>query len=222
MKNYKLNFGIPFLFCLFSFLTATAQNVVTDTSATVVAYWKKGDKKTFVLDKIIEKKSKEKHVVDSAKFELTVTVMEESDKGYTLEWRYKLLALPKPPGMEIPGIESLCNNLRILYTTDENGTFQEVRNLDEMISMLGKSYDLLLKSSNYPKEYEPFMNELKKMVSTKESVENLMMKDVQLFHQLYGAEYNTRKQEEDVELMNVFGGDPYPAVIDYQFMGFNK
>jgi hypothetical protein len=205
-----------------SFLICTAQNVVSDTSATAVAYWKQGEKKTFTLQKKTEKKSKDKFQKDSSSFKLTVSILEETDKSYTIEWLYGAIRLPKVINNDFPGIEALCNNLRIVYKTDETGSFTEVVNTEEVVAFIGKSLEMLMRTQKFTPETEAVLNEFKRTISSKESIENLILKDVQLFHHVFGMEFNKRKQTESGELVNVFGGEPYPSRTDYQFTGFDK
>jgi hypothetical protein len=215
-----------FVFFLFIIcLTASdlsAQNVVTDTSASVVAYWKKGDKKTFTHKKITEKSKEEKIKKDSATHQVIITVLDETDTSYTLEWRYQGMPSSNKTNKEVAGLYMLLNELRVLYKTDENGSFMEVINMDEVLTYLNKSFDLLLKNSDLNHFGSDAMDELKSILSSRQSVEILLLKDVQLFHTLYGSEYSSTKQSEDVELPNVIGGDPFPAVVSYRFTGFDK
>jgi hypothetical protein len=207
---------------LLSFLVSTAQNVVTDTSATAVAYWKKGEQKVYTLLKKSEKKSNQRLQKDSSSFQLTVTVLEESNEHYLLEWRYKTLYMPQMNGTNIIGIEALCNNLRIVYRTDANGSFMELVNMDEVLSFIDKAYDATMANYKYTPEMETVVNEFRRLIKSRESVEQILLKDVQVFHNIYGLEFNSRKQTEEGELPNMFGGDPLPAKSTYQFMRFDK
>lgn len=197
---------------------AFPQNVVTDTSATVVAYWKKGDKKTYTLKKVIEQDRKGGARKDSASFLVTLQVLAETEKSYTIEWRYKTISLPAIKSDDVPGLEALCNNLRIVYTTDENGSFAAVSNLAEIQASMNKAFEVLIKPGQLTPEAEMLTKELKRVLSNKESIEALVLKEVQLFHNPYGAEFNIKRQYAEAELPNVLGGPPFPAVLSSQLI----
>lgn len=216
-KNIFLLFSI-----FFAGNTAFSQNVVTDTSATVVAYWKKGDKKTYVLKKINEQSSSRGLTKDSASFKISLHVLAETEKSYTIEWRYTTLSLPVIASNEVPGLEALCNNLRIVYTTDETGSFVAVNNLAEIQASMNKVFDLLIKPGQLNAEAAAVTKELRMILSNRQSIEMLVLKDIQAFHRLYGLEYNIVKQTEDTELPNVFGGQPFPAVVSLQLVNIES
>ena len=66
--------------CLFWSIESKAQNVVTDSTATTVPYWEKGDNQVLNLTKTIKKFKKGK-LKDTykARYKVNVMVLEESD-----------------------------------------------------------------------------------------------------------------------------------------------
>ena len=213
-----MNKRSAFLFSLlFIATTVFSQNVITDTTATVVAYWKKGDKKTYTLKKIIEQDKRGGGTrKDSASFKVTLQVLAETEKSYTIEWRYTTLSLPAITPDDIPGMEALCNNLRIVYTTDETGNFTAVNNLSEIQASMNKAFEILFKPGKLTPDAALMMKELKNILSNKESIEAIVLKEVQMFHSPYGAEFNIKRQSAETALPNVLGGPPFPALISSQ------
>jgi hypothetical protein len=78
----------------------------------------------------------------------------------------------------------------------------------------------MMSNTKLSAEARSAMNELRKVLSSKASVENIIIKDVRFLHALYGGEYLKRGQSEEVELPNIFGGDPFPAKTTYRFSSY--
>jgi hypothetical protein len=212
----RINTVTPLVFFFFITITGFSQNVITDSSATVVSYWKKGDKKTFLLEKTTEQGEENGIKKEAASFLLTVQVLNETDSSYTLDWRYAVQSIPKLAANDIPGITAFCNNLHIIYTTDETGSFEEVKNITEIQAFIKKAFDLVVKPGLLSVEATGVMKELQITLSSRAGIENVLLKDIQLFHTLYGLEYSKQKEISETELPNVLGGEPFPAVIGSQ------
>jgi hypothetical protein len=198
-------------------LPLCSQNIVDSNSATVVAYWKKGESKTYLLEKKSQKHTGKEDKSESASFKVKIEVLKETDSSYTLDWRYNLQSLPGLKKEPLPLVEALCNNLHLIYETDETGSFKQLNNLAEIQKFVLASFDVATKAVPVPPETLPMLTELKKSLTSREGIENVLLKDVQLFHTLYGLKYFSAKDTTEAELTNVFGGEPFPAVICTQF-----
>jgi hypothetical protein len=206
---------------LFTLLIATyfstkAQNIATDTSAPFVAYWKKGEKKTFTITKKVEKTESSK-IISTASNTCTVsvTVKDSTAEGYTLEWNYKY----PQQAARIAGFEFLLNGLKVIYKTDDVGSFKELVNYDEIKMFLDKSLKAFASTAKDTTGMTTVMSQVKKVFSSRESVEQLLLREVSLYHTPYGVEYSINKTVTETELPNFIGGDPWPALLTMRLSG---
>ncbi len=216
----KLAVFIGVLLLLSSVLIA--QNRVDSYSATLLAYWNKGEKKTFNLEKTIEQRSGKSEKDISSLYTINIEVLDKTDSSYTLAWHYTIRPVPGDDEPALSLVTAPFNNLRLVYTTDQNGSFKELTNMEEIQKLVVASFDTLIKESNLEPEIQPAIKSLKQMFTSREGIENILLKDIQLFHSFYGLEFTTVKQTKEAEIQNMFGGDPLPAVITSQYSGTEK
>ena len=200
--------------------TGIAQNIATDTSVPVVAYWKKGEKKTFVITKTVEKSENGKVINKSAgTYGATLLVKDSAAEGYTMEWVYQYKSdKVTAPDAQIKGYEELLNNLKVVYATDDVGSFKKLLNYDEIKIFIDKSIRLLLASSADKEMNEQVTKQVKELFGSQQSVEQILLRDISLYHSLYGAEYNLKKLEAETMLPNFLGGDPWPAILSVRLV----
>lgn len=84
------------------------------------------------------------------------------------------------------------------------------------------NYELAIKKQNQNKESIAALNQVKAIFQSKENIENLLIKEVQLFHSLYGTEYFIKDKVMETELPNATGGEPFPATITLKADEINK
>lgn len=193
-----------------SHLATSAQNTVTDSSATCIAYWKKGEEKVFLIN---HKKEKLKDGVrqsgEDIHYEAHLTVKDSSAAGYTIEWTNRNYSSPTNNPM-VKGMNFLYNDLHFLYKTTEAGAFVELVNWEEV-----RDFYVNLAALSVPRDNDTaqeIMNKTKAMFSSREAVEAAMIPEIQLLHLPYGYEFSTQKQVGETTLPNLFGGDPIPAL----------
>ncbi len=77
-------------FCLF----ATSQNVYDDTSSTIICYWKKGDIKTYIIQRTKEQFAGFKKVKSSSNsYEAQMKILDSTKSNYTIDGPIKILQL---------------------------------------------------------------------------------------------------------------------------------
>ena len=210
------------ILCCISFLCLAhftfAQNIPTDTSAPVVAYWRPGDKKTVSITRTVEKSRAGQRVSFAVNTcEALITVKDSAKEGYTLEWKYTQLGKSEKILQFVPELHNLLKNLVIVYKTDDVGNFDRLLNYDEVRKMVDVSFASFTKMANDSSAaFRSAVKEMAAIFQSRESIEQLVLKDISLFHTPYGIEYTSRKQEQEVELVNFLGGDPWPAVQSFQ------
>lgn len=204
--------GITIVFSVLCF----AQNTVTDSTATVLGYWKKGDKVSLAY-KVRKQRFKDNKLTsdNTTSYTVNVSVVEESAESYTLEW--------KCTGVKVSGTDagnpvvgkyaSLTEGLVMRYRTDAGGSFEELLNWQEVQKFSYASVERIFAGMDAP-EIKSAIENTKKMFASKESIEQVTAKEVQLYHSLYGGEYKLKdKVVGETQLPNFLGGAPFDAVI---------
>ena len=189
----------------------------------IMATWKKGDTKRLLVrmeteeyeDAYLIKKS-------GSKYDVLLTVTDETSSGYTIEWRLGILRFLPEPGLELEDFSAkefvrMIEGLRIIYRTDVFGAFAELVNRDEMQKHMIGFLDnyLAAKRRITPGGEERFeaiapeITLLKDFFSSKEMIEVQYTKEIQLFHGLYGRTFRVKEPWEEVGVLpNILGGPP--------------
>jgi hypothetical protein len=196
------------------FMTGHAQNVTTDTSATCVAYWSKGDVKKFLVTKTSVKYQAGKETERTeGTYETVMTVKDSTEKGYTIEWQCKPV---KAGNTNSPGdvVNVLLDQLKIIYTTSETGAFESLINYEEVKKSIQESTKLILGNVNQTPEIKKVVQQIMTAFESREAIENVILREISAYHSPYGIEYSSRNpQVAGAELPNIFGGDPIPATL---------
>ncbi len=201
-----------------------AQNVITDTTATVIAYWNKGDKAKYSLKMTKEKYDNGKKLSGGTSVsDIDITVADATDSTYTLHWKYSKINLPGYTNSDplIEKLTKLVEGITFKYLTEQDGSFKELANYKEVQKAVNTSLDDFLKM--YPQKERAMIEQVKTVFTSRESIEELIMKDVQLVHNLYGGEYKLHeKLNAETQLPNVLGGNPFPAVLTIEMTKLDK
>ncbi|HEX6333165.1 MAG TPA: hypothetical protein VFZ78_03000, partial [Flavisolibacter sp.] len=140
MRKYQF-----MLVLLLAGTTAFSQNIATDTSAQVIAWWRKGEVKNLVISKTTEKKDNGKVVQrTSGSYGATITVIDSTAEGYTLQWQYHYKAAAGQTELQV--YEKMLDELKVIYKTSDVGDFEEVVNFNEMRLFIDKTIGELKKS----------------------------------------------------------------------------
>lgn len=194
---------------------AYGQNKVTDTSATVVGYWGKGDTKKLIVKQGKEKNVNGKSSKEGSAYEATMKVLDETEKSYTIEWTYRNISVDSDNPL-MKSLYKMAEGLKVIYKTDELGIFKELVNWEEMQSYLYKGLDKVEKEFGDNQAAKAVVKQFKGIYSTRESIESTL-RDIQLYHTPYGAEYKLNEPiTAETQLPNILGGDPFPARLEIQ------
>ncbi|NJM24839.1 MAG: hypothetical protein HC859_04280 [Bacteroidia bacterium] len=190
------------------------------TSIPFVAYWSKGDTYTFRVTKLKKQwRSDQQTKDDSSSYTASFLVMDSTESSYRIKWSFKMnviadFGLPA----EARQMLSKYENNEIIYRTNELGEFVEIENWEalskDMRDMYREVIDMIAKDRKVDKQLlnstmQPFIEAFQ----SKEAVEQLAFKELQLFHFPFGVEFNvsdTLQYEE--ELPNMFGGAPIKGI----------
>lgn len=197
-------------------ITLTAFSQTDTVKIPFVAYWSVGDSYNFKVTKVTQKfKEGEQSDIDTSAYLANFLVTDSSATSYTINWSYENnLQSDYNIPEELVDEFSKYRNSSIIYTTDELGTFQGVNNWLELSSMMKGMFNDLLKlldkepnesTEKVKKAMQPFIQ----LYSSKESIESLVLKELQYFHFPFGVEFtkvDTIRYDE--QLPNMFGGEP--------------
>jgi hypothetical protein len=214
MKSIRFA-SLPLLLALAFCTSAFGQNRVTDTSTTTIPYWHEGDNQTIAIVKS-RKQYKGSKLKESFELEYTVemTVLEETDSFYLIEWIYKGLNNEEAKRYnEYSLLSNMVDGLRVVYKTNEVGTFMELVNYDEVASTLKAVADSMMGMSSNS-EAEAMIIRMKQLLLTKQGIETISLKEIQLYHNVYGLEvYLDDEIIEESYFPNSFGGRPFPTEL---------
>lgn len=207
------------LFLQTLFLVPFAQNRITDTSATCIAFWKNGEVRVLQIthgkEKYDSSKLKSKTTVT---YEAHIKIIDSAASGYTIEWVYKNFRSSDINDQLSGGINTIMEGLKILYKTDDIGSFSELINWKEVRDFAFNSFEQVLDSNSGNKTVTSALNEVKAMFHSKENIEAVMIKEIQLYHTPYGVEYYKSELIQQTALPNITGGSPMPAKISYKII----
>ena len=204
-------------FILFGAFTSFAQ---TDTTAVpFVSYWAKGDSYDFKITKIKQQwRGEEQTKNDTSSYVANFLVLDSTATTYKIKWSYET-GLAENYNLPQDMLEKLSEyqQIDVIYITSELGEFVEIENWEEISKMMTSLFDELIDiySKNGEVEKEKFTKVMQPMITmyqSKEGIELMAYKELQLFHFPMGVEFtvgDTIKYED--ELPNMFGGPPIKA-----------
>ena len=228
-KKLKMKSKLLLLSLLLTSLFSFAQ--IDSTKVQFVAYWSIGDSYDFKVTKVKQQWKAGKQTKDEENsYTVNFKVVDSTATSYTIDWTFQneLLDNYKLPEKIAEKIEEY-RFLKVQYKTSEVGDFLEIINWKEIGQKMNKMFDLIINADSKTdkkkkEEIKVNMQQFKEMYSSKEGVEQLILKEIQYFHMPLGREYETAEPvyyEEDIP--NIFGGDPIKAngklyfeAIDYE------
>ncbi|MFK7806741.1 MAG: hypothetical protein AB8F74_02970 [Saprospiraceae bacterium] len=199
-------------------LIPTSEN--TSGHIELYTYWKKGDTQKIVVKEGYEEYKNgeivEKEVTIS---NVLITVLEETDTSYTVEWNYYDTKVDRL-NVEVEEdeidkrIDEMFDHLKLVYTTNEFGEYQELLNLDDLMKSMSDSIDVLVaeEMADLGDDAPLFADVMKEMVNS-ESMRDEMDKDIYAYHYCLGGRYAADTIVHYVdELENKMSGDNIPLV----------
>jgi hypothetical protein len=199
-------------------LNAFTQNQFTDTSATMVSYWKKGDEKRYNIQFKETKVENGKKTVDTSSYQVVLKVLDEKPDSYTIQWEYPGTVCTDARCIKTSGFQWLLPGVKIIYSTTETGAFKQLENYTEVKQHLDRYFNIIQQNIEKDTVKAGIMGALFKMLSSREIIEQVVLKDIALLHKCYGVEYYSHNpQTSDIELPNFLGGEPFPALLSVYY-----
>lgn len=203
-----------FLLLLLSNFISGGQNRITDTSATCIAFWKNGENRVLQIlhgkEKYDSLKQRSKTTVS---YEAHIKIIDSTATGFTIEWVYKNFTSSDLNEQSSGEVNTIMEGLKILYKTDDVGSFSELLNWQEVRDFYFNTLEKSLGSKPENKATTSALNQVKAMFQSKENIEAVLIREIQLYHTPYGTEYSLRGETIETALANISGGAPFPAKI---------
>ncbi len=193
-------------------LPAFGQINMVDSTAQVVTYWAKGEKQNYtVTTEKIKIKSADTTSRDITSYDVEVTVLNQTDKSYTIEWLYKNIKT-NSTNPTIQKLMTVTKDMKVVFKTNELGTFTEVVNWKEVRDYIQKATNPLSKDFSAIPEMDKVLKQLTATYSTKEAIESAAIRDIQQFHTFHGAQYKLGEVlKGQLKVPNLFGTEPFDS-----------
>lgn len=185
MKKY-----LTLLFLLIcSFWTAKAQINIEDSSVQVISYWDMGDRIRYnVIHESIKLSNGDTISKSEYSYDVIVSVIDSSDKHYTITWDYENFQLDDLDQSTNKWINKMLNKLTVIYKTDELGIVEDVENIEEIQKNSKKIIKKLTKKlTKGNKELRVYLKSMEESLTTKEGIITSGIKDIQQFHYFHGV-----------------------------------
>lgn len=209
MKNTLL----LFLF-LVAGLSAFAQIDRENESVQVISYWEKGDKQNYYITleklKIIDNDTISRELVS---YDVEVSVLGATEDSYSIQWHYKNFETSNPNPL-LKKIAEIPNDMKVVFKTDELGTFIELENWEEIRDFNLKMITELKDMFKDTPEVGNILNQVYASYLSKESIQATATKDIQQYHTFHGAAYSLGEVlEGNILSPNAFGGKPFDTEV---------
>lgn len=190
----------------------------------IVAWWSPEDAFLYRIEKIKEVyKNGVRSEYDSSAAEILFEVLDSTETNYRLGWTYQeslmgndgfLSKLPDTILAKLSASQE-TDPASFIYQTDDVGSLIGIENLAEIrLAMLSK---LAIIEDMYSDQkqrdvFRNIMSPLKDAFTSDEGIQQLVAKELQLFHMFYGLAIDSGSVfEYDDQVANLFGGAPIPA-----------
>lgn len=198
---------------------------IDTTKVAFVSYWSVGDSYSFKVSKI-KQQWKEGDLTKDHKQEYVAnfTVIDSTESSYIIKWSYENdLGSSYDIPDELLDEFSKYKLTEIEYKTSEVGDLLEILNWKEVGNMMNNMFDDIINILGEDDEkkrdtLKASMLPFKQIYSSKQGVEQLVMKELQYFHFPMGMEYDISEPLfYDEELPNMLGGKPIKAKAKLYF-----
>jgi len=195
-------------------VSLSAQIFFSDTLETI-AYWKQGESYQYQMDKYKLKQKNDTTTETNTTSFINLFIQEETDTSYLIKYSIDSLKVNGPLEND-PMVNALTSEvtkkLSYLIETDQNGTFIEIKNWEELrtnIVDLISETRLFDEMEKEQKERSAFV--LKNLTDSKEKIQSMFSKEFFVLFSNYGYSFYTKDTVEyEQSLPNPFGGDPFP------------
>ncbi len=185
-KKHFRSFLLMFLF-IFAANAVSAQINKADSTVQVVAYWSKGEKQIYDLEKIKYKiKGTDTTKTNVINCRVAVTVLDSTANSYTIEWKY-LYCKSSENNELYQKLNDLSKDVKFIYKISELGDFAELLNWEEISAFYREVFKKISKDISTEKpEVKQLIKNLENSFCSREYIESAAIKDIQQFHFFHG------------------------------------
>ncbi|HET6555814.1 MAG TPA: hypothetical protein VFG54_00775 [Prolixibacteraceae bacterium] len=192
-------------------LNVNAQ-LMNDSTVQFVGYWGLNETQTYrVLQNSYKVNKGDTIERETFNYDSEITILDSTATGYTIKWTYKSFDY-KTGNKFTEKLMKTAQDMSIIYTTDELGVFQGVKNYQEIKNYMDKGFDTLLAEFKDIPNIGPIIQQTRQTFSTKEAVEAAAINEIHYFHAPFGRQFlTTMIYESESKLPNLYGGEPLDA-----------
>ena len=208
------------------FVSTNLCSQIDTTKVAFISYWSIGDSYNFKVKKIHQQWKADTLTKDqNQEYISNFTVLDSSEDSYTIKWSYEndIENTFKIPEKFLERL-SKYKLTEIKYKTSEVGDFLEVLNWKEVGEMMNSMFEDIIEvlGENDKQKNDKLklaIQPLKQVYSSKQGIEQLILKELQYFHFPMGLEYDIKETLiYDEELPNMLGGEPIKAKTKLYFV----
>lgn len=212
-------------FIVLLIITTNTFSQIDSTKIAFVSYWNLGESYNFKVSKLQQQWKEGKFIKDQKhEYIANFKVIDSTETSYTINWSFKndLGSTYNIPN-ELQEKFSKYELTEIKYKTSATGEFQEIINWKEVGDLMNNLFDdivnILGAEDKEKKEaLKTAMQPFKQIYSSKNGIEQLVLKEIHYFHFPMGIEFDiTKPLYYDEELPNMFGGNPIKAKAKLYF-----
>lgn len=204
-----------FLLLIASAVSLSAQNRITDSSVTCIAFWKKGEERKLKITHTKSRGTSETDMrsEDAMSYIARVTVLDSTADGYKIKWKFTQPQLQKTGVIKDGSGVPIFDGMEFIFSTNDGGMFMELENWEEVRDNYRKLFLLSAKDTT-DAVFKSTMEKALAMFSTREQVENSMIKEIQIYHSVYGLEFNRAVVKTAAILPSPYVSEGLPATTE--------
>ena len=187
---------------------------MNDSTAQVIGYWDKNEKQSYVVTqeeyKIVGNDTTSR---ESYKYLVDITVVDSTADSYLIDWFYKDYEIHSDNAL-VKKLASITSDITVRIKTSELGVFQEVVNWEAIRDYILQGTKILKQETQDIPNMDNIINQIEGMYSTKESIENAAVMEMQQYYTFHGAKYEYGEEYNiDLKSSNLYGGEPFDTKV---------
>jgi len=206
----------PFTLLLLFSASLFCQINMSDSTASVVAYWNMGDSLTYDVTRIKYNLKGDSTAYDTTDFErvnyeVDIFIRDSTENSYMVEWYYKnhTVESENPIAQKLA---VLSKDISIKMKTSELGVLDGVENWEEVRDYLNRVLAGLQSDFDSIPNGEQILKQVKGSFQTKDGVERNAIQDATQFYSFHGRMFNYQEElTGEFQLPNNFDGTPMKA-----------
>lgn len=196
-------------------LNINAASATNDSVITINANWEVGDSFIYKATKYQMLLELDEVFIDSAKYNFSLTVMEETGHSYLLKWQSYDFFLSEllEYGITIDETsDEMLSPLTILYETDQRGAFKDIVNMNHIRESFNDFFDSKVKQYNDEDQLSFFEIIIRYREALKDSdgLIQMVMPEIQIMHWPLGQSFSLYD--------TVFYTEMYPEYISSSYV----